>query len=326
MLAAKLAYVTVVVRDAEAAAAVFERDFGLRRFDCALGADGSLAPVLRVGESALVLVEPGASFVNEDARTGVHHLALAMDDLEVATDTLQAAGIRTAAWCDHDGLNGGPRVAIEPEDTAGVRVYCVEPLPLDVAAATEPERASMSQPPHCAVERLDHIGIASADNAAAIEAFAKRFGFPVESTQTDAEVQIAVESFTSDKYGVVYHTRPPEPVGGLRVAFITIGDCELEFLQDFDPRTEAMVQHGQAGNTRQDRGAIARFVASRGPGLHHLAFKVPDANAGLSVLQQAGHRLIDTVGRSGSRRAQIGFIHPQSLEGLLVHLVQRDEL
>lgn len=171
----------------------------------------------------------------------------------------------------------------------------------------------MSAQPHCVVERLDHIGIASADNAAAMVAFAEHFGFPVESTQTDTEVQIAVESFTSDKYGVVYHTRPPEPVGGLRVAFITVGDCELEFLQDFDPRTEAIVQHGQAGTTRQDRGAIARFVASRGPGLHHLAFKVPDANAGLATLQQAGHKLIDTVGRSGSRRAQIGFIHPQNL-------------
>ncbi|WP_179131638.1 VOC family protein [Candidatus Entotheonella palauensis] len=321
MLAAKLAYVTVIVRDVEAAATVFERDFGLRRFDCTLGDGGQQAPVLRVGDSALVLAEPGAPFVNEEGRTGVHHIALAVEDLDAAAATLQASGIQAVDTSQHGGLNGQPRLGIAPEDTAGVRVYCVEPLSLDVAAGN----GSVSGP-HCVVERLDHIGVASADNTVAIETFAERFGFPVESTQTDAEVQIAVESFTSDKYGVVYHTRPPEPVGGLRVAFITIGDCELEFLQDFDPRTEAVVQHGQAGNTRQDRGAIARYVASRGPGLHHLAFKVPDANAGLAALQRAGHRLIDTVGRSGSRRAQIGFVHPQSLEGLLVHLVQRDEL
>lgn len=326
MLAAKLAYVTIIVRNAETAAAVFERDFGLRRFDCVLGDSRQPAPVLRIGESALVLVEPGEPFVSEEIRTGVHHIALAVDNLEGAAAALQASGIQTADTSPHGGLNGGPRLGLAPEDTAGVQVYCVEPLPLDMAMGNGPVATSVSEPSHCIVERLDHIGVASADNTAAIEAFAERFGFPVESMQTDAEVQIAVESFTSDKYGVVYHTRPPEPVDGLRVAFITIGDCELEFLQDFDPRTESVVQHGQAGNTRQDRGAIARFVASRGPGLHHLAFKVPDANAGLAALQKAGHKLIDTVGRSGSRRAQIGFVHPQSLEGLLIHLVQRDEL
>lgn len=301
---------TVIVRDVEAAAAVFERDFGLARFDCTLGLGGHRAPVLRVGDSALVLVEPGAPFVDEEARLGVHHIALGVDDVEAAAAASRAAGIWTAALHHSDGLNGEPRLLLEPEDTAGVRMYCVAPLSLDTAAGNGQTVVSRRGQPHCEVERIDHIGVASANNAVAIEAFANRLGFPVESTQTDAEVQIAVESFTSDKYGVVYHTRPPEPVGGLRVAFITIGDCELEFLQDFDPRTKAMVQHGQAGNTRQDRGAIARFVASRGPGLHHLAFKVPDANAGLAALQQAGHRLIDTVGRSGSRRAQIGFVHP----------------
>lgn len=326
MLAAKLAYVTVIVRDVEAAAAVFERDFGLARFGCTLGASGQETLVLRVGDSALVLVEPGSPFVDAEARLGVHHIALGVDDLDGAPVALREAGIRTAERGQHDGLNGGPRLLLELDDTAGVRVHCVDPLSLDAGLGSGEAAEPVDGQSHCVVERIDHIGVASADNAAAIEAFVNRLGFSVESTQTDAEVQIAVESFTSDKYGVVYHTRPPEPVGGLRVAFVTIGDCELEFLQDFDPRTEAMVQHGQAGNTRQDRGAIARYIASRGPGLHHLALKVPDANAGLAALQKAGHRLIDTVGRSGSRRAQIGFVHPQSLAGLLLHVVQRDEL
>ncbi len=325
MLDAKLAYVAVIVGDVEAAAAVFERDFGLTRFDCTLGVGGERAPVLRVGASALVLVEPGASFVDREMRLGVHHIAFGVDDIEAAAAASLAAGIRTAERRRDDGLNGGPRLILERDDTAGVRVHCVAPFVLDAVPSSGQAVASSREQPFCAVERIDHIGVASADNAAAIDVFANRFGFPIESTQTDAEVQIAVESFTSDKYGVVYHTRPPEPVGGLRVAFITIGDCELEFLQDFDPRTEALVEHGRAGNTRQDRGAISRYVASRGPGLHHLAFKVSDANAGLAALQQAGHQLIDTIGRSGSRRAQIGFVHPRSLAGLLVHVVQRDE-
>jgi catechol 2,3-dioxygenase-like lactoylglutathione lyase family enzyme len=176
------------------------------------------------------------------------------------------------------------------------------------------------------VERIDHIGIASADNNTAIGVFTKRLGYPLESAQTDIEVQIPVESFTSDKYGVVYHTRPPEPVGGLRVAFITTGDCELEFLQDLSPQFNANVTPHQPGTTRQDRGVIARYVATRGPGLHHLALKVTDINHTLSELARAGLSLIDTVGRPGSRRAQIGFIHPKSLNGVLLHLVERQPL
>jgi hypothetical protein len=85
-----------------------------------------------------------------------------------------------------------------------------------------------------------------------------RIGFPLESAQTDLEVQLAVESFTSDKYGVVYHTRPPQPATGLRVAFVTIGDCELEFLQEFCPQTGARVVAGGPGSTRQDQGTIGR--------------------------------------------------------------------
>ncbi|MFQ5973930.1 MAG: VOC family protein, partial [Alphaproteobacteria bacterium] len=180
------------------------------------------------------------------------------------------------------------------------------------------------------VERIDHIGVACDDNAAATAVFSGRLGFAVESTQTDMEVRMAVESFTSDKYGVVYHNRAPEPVGGLRVSFITVGDCELELLQPFNPSGGAGAEEGPArdapGNTRGDKGAIGRYIARRGPGLHHLALKTPDINATLDRLAQAGLDMIDTVGRPGSRRALIGFVHPRALGGLLLHFVERDEL
>jgi len=137
------------------------------------------------------------------------------------------------------------------------------------------------------------------------------------------ELSLAVESFTSDRYGAVYHTRPAELVGGLRVAFIAAGDCELEFLQNFDPRQAGRVDAGAAGTTRQDQGAIARFIASRGAGLHHLALKTPDIDAALAALGEAGVPLIDRRGRPGSRRALIGFVHPSGAGGVLVHFVQR---
>ena len=50
-----------------------------------------------------------------------------------------------------------------------------------------------------------------------------------------------------------------------------------------------------------------------------------DINGQLSRLESAGYTLIDTQGRSGSRLGQIGFIHPASLGGLLIHLVERNE-
>lgn len=68
---------------------------------------------------------------------------------------------------------------------------------------------------------------------------------------------------------------------------------------------------------------LARYVATRGPGLHHLTFKVIDIDHALSALARAGFSFIDTVGRPGSHRAQIGFIRPKSLNGILLYLVEQ---
>jgi hypothetical protein len=149
-------------------------------------------------------------------------------------------------------------------------------------------------------------------------------GLPVESQQTDMEVETAIERFTSDKYGVVYHSRVPRVVGGLRVAFLTAGDCELEFLKNFDPSHGAELRHGAAGNTRQDQGAITKFIAAYGAGLHHVALKTHDIDVTLAAMERAGARMIDRTGRPGSRRARIGFVHPTSFGGVLVHFVERD--
>lgn len=312
MIRENLAYVALIVSDVEEEAAMFERDFGLRLTDCAAGEGGRRVPVLSVGRSALALFPPGDPFVGGQSKPGIHHIALGVKDLPAAARAATAAGIAVTEAHAGKGLNGTRRLLLSPEATAGVRTYLSEPIPL------EPPRPGL-------VERIDHLGVASADNGAAIEAFVRRLGCPLESTQTDVEAQIAVESFTSDKYGVVYHTRPPEPVGGLRVAFVTVGDSELEFLQEFDPRAGGRAAHDRPGTTRQDQGAIARFIATRGAGLHHVALKVRDINGALAALGRAGHALIDSVGRPGSRRALIGFIHPKSLGGVLMHLVQREE-
>jgi catechol 2,3-dioxygenase-like lactoylglutathione lyase family enzyme len=261
-------------------------------------------PWFGVGATALALFPPADPFVSHESKTGVHHMAFEVRDLTVAAATAATAGVPAAEYEPNKGLGGARRLMLSPQATVGVKTYLSEPLPV------EPSRGGW-------VERIDHLGVASADNDAATEVFGRRLGCPLESTQTDVEVHIAVESFTSDKYGVVYHTRAPVPVGGLRVAFITVGDCELEFLQDVYARQGGRVAHGSPGSTQQDQGAIGRFIAARGPGLHHVALKVTDVDGALASLKRAGHSLIDTAGRPGSRRALIGFIHPKSLKRLV---------
>ena len=298
---AELAYVTLISRDPTLASEVFERYLELPRNNLAY--PGGDLPVFSIGRAALVVCPPGHALVEGDTNPGVHHIALATSDLP-------ATAMQIRVGPREPGLAGRAIRRLDRAATVGVRTVLTEPLSLQ---------------PHSGgpLERIDHLGVASTDVAGDEKAFAGQLGFEVESRQTDMEVVMAVESFTSDKYGVIYHNRKPEPVGGLRVCFITIGDCELEFLANFDPNQGAEVHRGEPGSTRQDQGAITRFVQSRGRGLHHIALKSPDINSTLARLDAAGLPMIDLKGRPGSRRALIGFPHPKALGGVLMHVVQR---
>ena len=312
MIGQSLAYLSIAVRDVPAVAEILERDFLLTRSDLQVGSTGRNAPVFAVGRTPVALFEIGDQFVAGAEKTGLHHMAVSVADLEQAGQEAARIGVPVVSTQSEAGLGGAQRLLLDPNATGGAITYLSEALDISAAAGGP-------------VERVDHIGVASQDNRLALDVFSSKLGWPVESTQTDTEVSTTLESFTSDKYGVVYHTREPEFVGGLRVAFISIGDCELEFLQNLDLREAGEIRRGQAGTTRQDQSAITRYIESRGPGLHHLAFKVRDIDELLRRLRQAGHTLIDQAGRPGGRRSKIGFIHPASLGGLLVHLVQRDD-
>ena len=315
MLADQIAYVALVSSDLATTTRVFERHFGLPRAE--LSSAAGPVPVFALGRIALAVFPPGHPLVDAEARPGVHHIALGVDDLDAAAAQLDGAtrpddGARAPTeGVPTLGLDGRRIRHLAREATNGARILLTERLRL----------TPRTDGP---VERLDHVGVASSDVSEDEAVFSGKLGFPVESRQTDIEVSVAMESFTSDKYGVVYHTRAPEPVGGLRVTFITVGDCELEFLANFDPRQSGHVDHGRAGTTRQDQGAIARYVATRGRGLHHFALKARDADALLSGMAAAGLPMIDTKGRPGSRRALIGFPHPRALGGVLMHVVQRE--
>jgi methylmalonyl-CoA/ethylmalonyl-CoA epimerase len=67
---------------------------------------------------------------------------------------------------------------------------------------------------------------------------------------------------------------------------------------------------------------VGRSLATRGPGIHHVAYRVRDVAVALEHLRAEGIRLIDDAPRAGSRDTLIAFVHPRSMDGVLVELVQ----
>ncbi|MFM9127138.1 MAG: VOC family protein, partial [Solirubrobacterales bacterium] len=70
---------------------------------------------------------------------------------------------------------------------------------------------------------------------------------------------------------------------------------------------------------------VARFIESRGPGLHHVAYQVQDIDAVLAQLKASGVQLIDEEPRTGIRDSRVAFIHPKSAGGVLTEIVQPAE-
>jgi methylmalonyl-CoA epimerase len=70
---------------------------------------------------------------------------------------------------------------------------------------------------------------------------------------------------------------------------------------------------------------VGKFLASRGPGLHHVAYQVPDIEAALAALRAAEVRLIDETPRTGIRSSRVAFLHPKSSGGVLTEIVQPAE-
>ncbi|HJZ81377.1 MAG TPA: methylmalonyl-CoA epimerase [Pyrinomonadaceae bacterium] len=91
----------------------------------------------------------------------------------------------------------------------------------------------------------------------------------------------------------------------VRVAMLPIGESRLELLEP----------------TSAD-SPISKFLAKRGPGIHHLAVQVDDIGAALENLRRQGARLIDHEPRRGAGGCLVAFVHPSSTGGVLIELVQ----
>jgi methylmalonyl-CoA epimerase len=95
------------------------------------------------------------------------------------------------------------------------------------------------------------------------------------------------------------------PSNRVRVAFVAVGGTHVELLEPTD-----------------DASPIARFLQHHGPGVHHLAFGVPNVDAALAEVRQRGERVVDERARLGARGRQVGFAHPSAFGGVLVEFVE----
>jgi len=89
---------------------------------------------------------------------------------------------------------------------------------------------------------------------------------------------------------------------------------------------EALVQvaesYVQLLTPTTDTSPVARFLASRGEGLHHIAYRVDDCAAALDAVKASGARVVDQVPRPGSRGTTVAFVHPSASFGTLIELVE----
>ncbi|GBD28311.1 hypothetical protein HRbin31_00326 [bacterium HR31] len=95
------------------------------------------------------------------------------------------------------------------------------------------------------------------------------------------------------------------PSEEVRVAFLSAGEVVLELVE---PTSE--------------NGAVGRFLAARGEGVHHVALRVPDLRQSLERAAAAGLAVVPPAPRSGARGSQVAFLHPRTTHGVLIELVQ----
>jgi methylmalonyl-CoA/ethylmalonyl-CoA epimerase len=109
-------------------------------------------------------------------------------------------------------------------------------------------------------------------------------------------------------YGLSLEHREVVDDQGVEAVLLDVGGSHVELLAPLAPDP-----------------AVGRFLASRGPGLHHVAYRVTDIQATLATLRERGLQLIDEAPRVGIRDTRVAFLHPQSTGGVLTEIVQSAE-
>jgi methylmalonyl-CoA/ethylmalonyl-CoA epimerase len=122
----------------------------------------------------------------------------------------------------------------------------------------------------------------------------------VAVTDLDASIDVYRTAFGAE----LVH-RDVNEKEGLEAAFLSSGSGEVELMRPL-----------------RDDSPVGKFVAKRGPGLHHVAFAVDDIEAAMAQARAAGLELIDETPRRGMHGGRIAFVHPKSIGGVLTELVE----
>lgn len=130
--------------------------------------------------------------------------------------------------------------------------------------------------------KIDHIGIAVNNLDETLKFYTDVLGLTCQGTEVVEEQKV-------------------------RVAFLPVGDTEVELLESTDPE-----------------GPIARFIEKNGEGVQHIAFRVDNIEEAIAHLQEKGMKMIDEKPRYGAGGARIAFVHPKGTSRVLVELSQRD--
>jgi methylmalonyl-CoA/ethylmalonyl-CoA epimerase len=107
-------------------------------------------------------------------------------------------------------------------------------------------------------------------------------------------------------FGAELEHRATVPDQGVEAAAVLVGEGRVELLEPLDDDTP-----------------VGRFLAKRGPGMHHVAYEVEDVGAAVTRLAEAGAELIDPRPREGLFGLQVAFVHPDSVHGVLAEVVSR---
>jgi len=118
----------------------------------------------------------------------------------------------------------------------------------------------------------------------------------------DLDAAIALHEST---YGMALVHRETVTEQGVEAVLFDVGENHVELLRPLGPDTP-----------------VGRFLAARGPGLHHVAYAVGDIEATLAELAGKGIELIDETPRTGIRQSRVAFLHPRSTGGVLTEIVQ----
>ena len=131
----------------------------------------------------------------------------------------------------------------------------------------------------------------------------------MRDTTRIAHIGIAVNEigealrFYRDILGLEPHEA--ETADGARIVSLPFGDSQVELLEPIEPGSP-----------------IARFLKTRGPGIHHVCYRVPDLDAALEACRAAGYRLVDEAPRAGAGGRRIAFVHPKATAGILLELTE----